>query len=51
MNNFDNVEVEIIKVLDQIAKEASNKQLYVGDTKWTSRIKELLGEVGENLGY
>ena len=47
---FDDVEKLIIISLDALVIEA-NEKAYKGNSIWTSRIKELLATLGNELGY
>jgi hypothetical protein len=48
--NFDNIEKEIIKELDDFFIEVVEKQ-YKGNRIWTNRIKEKIGDLGVKLGH
>ncbi len=48
--NFDEIENQIIKEMDDFFIEVEEKK-YLGDTIWTNRLKEKIGDLGLNLGY
>lgn len=51
MNNFDNIELEIINALNLVTKEAYIDKTLKGDANWTYRIKKLLCELGIKKGF
>ena len=48
--NFDEIEIKIKNLLDALVIEADEKK-YEGNTIWTNRIKELLRDLGWELGF
>ena len=48
--NCDAIERDIMECLDSLAREAIEKN-YKKDGIWTGRTKELLAELGNNLGF
>jgi len=48
--NFDEVEIRLIQILDDFLIEAEEKK-YVGNQIWTNRLKKCLGDLGSEYDY
>lgn len=48
--NFDEIEIRIIKVLNDFLIEAE-KNKYIGNRVWTNRIKHSIGDLGIELNH